>query len=142
MAPVPTQSKIPRAYESFYGNPPNVCLTNSPVLKSAPGRMYCNSVPLATPTLSFCSLLRNKKICEHILFIASFLVPSSHYSFAKENRWFWGGLTKNPPGGGGGGGGGMGGTILGTRYTRSTYEYKFPKVLILGSTISHRALPK
>ena len=42
-----------RKIESFYGSPPTFLETKSPVLKPAPGRIYCNTVPLATPTSSF-----------------------------------------------------------------------------------------
>ena len=46
---------------------------------------------LAIPTLPFDSPLQNKKTWEDILFIASFLVLSSHETLVKGNRCFLGG---------------------------------------------------
>ena len=37
------------AGESYYSSPPNVFLPKSPVLKPAPGRISCKTVPIAPP---------------------------------------------------------------------------------------------
>ena len=48
-------------------------------------------MPLATPTLSFDSPSQTKTCLRMFFFIASFLVSTSHETFVKKNRRFWGG---------------------------------------------------
>ena len=76
--------------ESFYGSPPppNFPLTKSPVLKPASGRISRNTVPLATPTLSFDSPFHTRKYVKLCFFMASFLVSSGHGMCVKRKSLF------------------------------------------------------
>ena len=72
-------------------------------------------MPLAALTPSFDSpSFENKQIYEDIVFIAPFLVSSSHETFVKKYHcFFWGGVLESVEGWGGGGGGGGGGRGVG-----------------------------
>ena len=73
-----------RGLESFYGSPLDVSLTKSLVLKPGHGHTSRNTVPLATPTSSVRSPSQNKKICQHVFFIAPFLVSTSNETLVKK----------------------------------------------------------
>ena len=72
--------------------PGNYYLTKSPVVKNQhPVVAPAIRRPFANPTSSFDRPSYNEKICEDIFFMASFLVPRSHETFAKEIAGFEGG---------------------------------------------------
>ena len=78
----------------FYGSSLNLSITESSVLKPAPGRTALNTAPLATPTSSFeHPLCKRENAWRNVFHLASFLVPSSHETLVKDDRWFWGGLS-------------------------------------------------
>ena len=92
----PMNTPVAKAYDEtvvLRYSPPNNYLTKSPVLKPAPG---CISEILLCPlpprphhsTVEFC---KQEHIREDSFFIESFVVWSSHETFVKENRWFFGG---------------------------------------------------
>ena len=65
--------------------PPNFSFTKSPVSKQAHGRISRGkNSALCHPDVIGRSSFANKKICDDILFIASFLLSSSHETFVKK----------------------------------------------------------
>ena len=87
-----TQLLSCRVEESFYA-PPNFSLTESPVLKPALPAVAPEVTVLLSPhpDVIVRPSLANEKIGYDCIFIAFFLVSSSHETFVKEYRWFFGG---------------------------------------------------
>ena len=81
-------------YESFYGSPRNVSLTESAVLEPGPGRISWSTVSLDAPTSSIDRPLGTQ---ENIWIPCFQLHPSllcraaMERSFVEEHRWWWGG---------------------------------------------------